>query len=234
MNDVAQDAGWWIASDGKWYPPMEQAPKPGWWLASDGQWYPPKKVKRSKVKVVASSAPTEQLPPVRVAARSMSMSYEAARQVAATQATAGKPWGLAVLVIMGGALMTIGAFLPWATVSLGFISVSVDGTYNWGDGWVALPIGAVLLLGGSALWGLRGWFWRVPPIVLAAGGIAVAVYDIVHITRYGHHLPPGPDGLVGGVTVAYGLIIVLGGALAAAVGGIGALVTWSRWDGDRF
>jgi hypothetical protein len=37
--------GWWLASDGNWYPPETHpdAPIPGsgWWLASDGNWYPP-------------------------------------------------------------------------------------------------------------------------------------------------------------------------------------------------
>ena len=37
--------GWWLASDGNWYPPEtnphRSAPSPGWWLASDGNWYPP-------------------------------------------------------------------------------------------------------------------------------------------------------------------------------------------------
>ncbi len=53
--------GWWLASDGNWYPPeladtgepVHSAPdvasspppipppRPGWWLASDGNWYPP-------------------------------------------------------------------------------------------------------------------------------------------------------------------------------------------------
>jgi hypothetical protein len=53
LSDVPQGDGWWIASDGKWYPPhlhpdaereVEEAqaePPPGWWLASDGKWYPP-------------------------------------------------------------------------------------------------------------------------------------------------------------------------------------------------
>ena len=51
LSDVPQGDGWWIASDGKWYPPhlhpdaeVEEAPAeppPGWWLASDGKWYPP-------------------------------------------------------------------------------------------------------------------------------------------------------------------------------------------------
>jgi len=52
VSDVPQGDGWWIASDGKWYPPHlhpdarsdaepVEEPPPGWWLASDGKWYPP-------------------------------------------------------------------------------------------------------------------------------------------------------------------------------------------------
>ncbi len=41
----APGPGWWLASDGNWYPPEthpDGAPAgPGWWLASDGNWYPP-------------------------------------------------------------------------------------------------------------------------------------------------------------------------------------------------
>jgi hypothetical protein len=40
--------GWWMASDGRWYPPESHPaapppapPGPGWWMASDGRWYPP-------------------------------------------------------------------------------------------------------------------------------------------------------------------------------------------------
>lgn len=40
MSDQSQGPGWWLASDGKWYPPTD-APGPGWWKASDGNWYPP-------------------------------------------------------------------------------------------------------------------------------------------------------------------------------------------------
>lgn len=53
MSDASQGPGWWIASDGRWYPPenlplpafRSQAPRspgpPGSWLASNGQWYQP-------------------------------------------------------------------------------------------------------------------------------------------------------------------------------------------------
>lgn len=65
MSDTSQGPGWWVASDGRWYPPADAPPTgpqpadpqpadavapdpaaptpttPGWWLASDGNWYPP-------------------------------------------------------------------------------------------------------------------------------------------------------------------------------------------------
>lgn len=50
MSDTSQGDGWWLASDGKWYPPQPQQaaappvnapPGPGYWQAADGNWYPP-------------------------------------------------------------------------------------------------------------------------------------------------------------------------------------------------
>jgi hypothetical protein len=69
MSETSKGPGWWVASDGKWYPPEQahpdqaqsQAPSPapvaapvapspvgaeapqgpGWWQATDGRWYPP-------------------------------------------------------------------------------------------------------------------------------------------------------------------------------------------------
>lgn len=37
---VPRTAGWYLASDGRWYP-SAQPPGAGYWLASDGLWYPP-------------------------------------------------------------------------------------------------------------------------------------------------------------------------------------------------
>jgi hypothetical protein len=37
MSDTSQGPGWYLASDGKWYPPQGEA----WYQASDGKWYPP-------------------------------------------------------------------------------------------------------------------------------------------------------------------------------------------------
>lgn len=57
MSDERPASDWWLANDGRWYPPEqhpdhqqqlppppEQPPGPGWWKASDGAWYPPSAV----------------------------------------------------------------------------------------------------------------------------------------------------------------------------------------------
>jgi hypothetical protein len=57
VSDTPAGPDWWLASDGKWYPPTsrpgvpqptvvgpgpyDSPPAPDWWLASDGKWYPP-------------------------------------------------------------------------------------------------------------------------------------------------------------------------------------------------
>ena len=45
MNDTTTGRdGWWLASDGRWYPPAlhpDPSRRPGWWRAADGHWYPP-------------------------------------------------------------------------------------------------------------------------------------------------------------------------------------------------
>lgn len=45
MTDGAPGSEWWLASDGRWYPPAthpDPSKRPGWWCASDGNWYPPR------------------------------------------------------------------------------------------------------------------------------------------------------------------------------------------------
>ena len=86
MSDTSQGPGWWLASDGKWYPPQPQeatpaevvqsvqpsqtAPAPagavspqgpGWWEASDGLWYPPTSQPQNATpaEVVPSAEPSQ-------------------------------------------------------------------------------------------------------------------------------------------------------------------------------
>ena len=57
MSAISGGPGWFLATDGKWYPPErhpnyaapapppppDSAPGPGFWMATDGQWYPPER-----------------------------------------------------------------------------------------------------------------------------------------------------------------------------------------------
>lgn len=65
MSDVSQGPGWWLASDGKWYPPhlhpghRGNEAEPTWWRASDGNWYPPElhPAARNGAKAAAAAVP---------------------------------------------------------------------------------------------------------------------------------------------------------------------------------
>jgi hypothetical protein len=49
--DPSKRPGWWLARDGRWYPPEthpDPSKRPGWWLASDGKWYPPRVTPRKQ------------------------------------------------------------------------------------------------------------------------------------------------------------------------------------------
>jgi hypothetical protein len=69
MSDAAPQAGWWMASDGRWYPPEQHpsrntAPQAGWWMASDGRWYPPEQHPSFRQPAPSfTGAPPSQTPP---------------------------------------------------------------------------------------------------------------------------------------------------------------------------
>src|SRR5271165_7212068 len=90
MSDARGGEGWWLASDGRWYPPethasaqesvkrastsesfptassthetpfydLSRSPSPsatGWWLASDGRWYPPEQHPDAQATVIPAA-----------------------------------------------------------------------------------------------------------------------------------------------------------------------------------
>jgi hypothetical protein len=62
VSETSQGEGWWLANDGKWYPPQtawgaegETSQGEGWWLASDGKWYPPQTALPQQATAEASS-----------------------------------------------------------------------------------------------------------------------------------------------------------------------------------
>ena len=116
--------GWWMASDGNWYPPEavpaprppqppppppESSPSPGWWKASDGNWYPP------------GGPSVAQEPPV--GSRVDSPEGGEARPVgAAVEAAERSNRSIAYTTLAGFGISFVGLLMPWARVL--FLSVA--------------------------------------------------------------------------------------------------------------
>lgn len=121
----------------------------------------------------------------------------------------------AILVIVGGAMMVVGSFMPWISARTGLGSISVAGTD--GDGVVTL------LLGGAAA--LIALVHLDRPIAgLLRGGIflAGAIGVVVAVIDYGaaSERISGIDSAAVAASVGAGLYIVGLGSVATAFGGL--------------
>lgn len=153
----------------------EQAEGPGWWLASDGRWYPPE---------LHPSATAPPPPPI-------------------TPTPAPAAASAKVLTLIGAAGAILGAFLPWATITV-FVTISKNGID--GDGAITLVLGVVLAI--------VAVLEKSPVLqVLAAGLItAVALFDTVDVRA------SREDGF--GASVGIGLWMTLAAGVVALVGSI--------------
>jgi len=141
--DTPQGDRWWLASDGKWYPPTATPdgpppPSPSSLTSSSDQWQaavsmpdrPPVQVHPSFVTPPQSGQPLGVRPQLGVF----------------TQASARTISPAAATTIGAGALLALGSLLPWATATTPFGSISKDGTS--GDGVITLILAAVAILSG--------------------------------------------------------------------------------------
>jgi hypothetical protein len=157
---------------------------PGWWIASDGKWYPPQ-------------SPTPQ-------------------PAQAPQAAANP---LAKWLWLGGAIVVIiGAFLPWASIDIGFDSVSKNGTDGDGVITIVFGIAAVVLL--IIRWNkVRARGLTIGALVLSALTAVIAVIDMVDVKSRFSDSPFAISASIG-----IGLWLTLIGALVAVAGTVLALV----------
>ena len=129
------------------------------------------------------------------------------------------------VLIGAGLLLALGSFLPWATASLGVVTVNVNGTS--GDGRITLG----LALGALAISAALLWIDRSKPLYGLAGvgmiaAIALCVRDMAQL--------PTPSTSVGvvhfGVSIGVGLWICL---VASVVGLMTAGYALLRTGGDE-
>lgn len=116
------------------------------------------------------------------------------------------------LVALGGAMLAIGAFLPWITARTPFGSISRNGLEDGGDGIVTLVLGGVIAAVGIgyALRSLapRVWFDLLAGLAGLAA-LAVAIYDIAEV----NDRASGAESDMVSVSVGSGLVVSVIGAL---------------------
>lgn len=91
---------------------------PGWWVASDGRYYPPEQHPSYRQHMAAQHAAAQYAPSQQTAGQLQVREAKLASP-AGPMFTAG---------LVSAAVVVVGALLPWATVSTAFGTVSVNGT----------------------------------------------------------------------------------------------------------
>jgi hypothetical protein len=121
------------------------------------------------------------------------------------------------LAAVGGGLVLIGSFMPWASVATAFGTVSIAGTE--GDGKITLAIGlAMVLLSVLELTGnvmVIGLPTRILGLIAAFIAAGVGGYDLVNV---GENLS-SVSSQFARASIGVGLYAVIGGGVVAIVGG---------------
>jgi hypothetical protein len=152
------------------------------------------------------------------------------------QASAGRamPVG-SVVAIVGGALLAVGSFLVWVSLSGGGFSESTTGV-DGSDGWITFVAGLVAILAGFLA--IRSGRRALAVLAILAGlaGGGLGLYDALTVRdSIAEELAPqlevsveearaGVDLLVDSgqldISIGIGLILVLAGGALALIGGV--------------
>ena len=139
---------------------------------------------------------------------------DAHRRARAMQTAAG-------LVLAGGALASLGAFLPWASATAGGLTVSIAGTSGGHDGWISFAAGIVAM--GAGVWFLAGRLVGAAGVVAVLSGLTIAgigIYDLADLKGRLGALGGNPLFSTGAdiglyATVAGGVLVLAGPWLAS-------------------
>ena len=131
------------------------------------------------------------------------------------RATIGPPNrdGNTAALMVGGALISIGSFLPWVTAYTGFGSIGRSGIEGGGDGVITLIAGlGILILGSSRFFGYsQPTAWRfAPPLLAGLITLAIVIVDYLGIEERVRSI----EAEGGGASVGMGLYAVGIGAAA--------------------
>jgi hypothetical protein len=251
MSDVAQGHGWWLASDGRWYPPH---------LHPDYRPPPPPTIAGPQGPVTQTFRQPPVSPNVPVPGMPASSPQPSLHHSAPARQISVGAW----LAISSGALLVVGALMPWVTLVGSFNSLNFNAfqhatreglTWSW-IGPVCVACGAInVAIGIASLMGakLSGGLDRLPVVsALVAGVAAVEGIANVHsltqsihlrfvLTSIGYGIWVTLIGVAG--SLAAGLLIPATGRTRKTASGLPpgwyadpeAPATAQRWwDGDKW
>ena len=139
-----------------------------------------------------------------------------------TSNVAGAAW----ITLVGGVLLAVGSFLPWATAQIFVVSLNRNGmqlgqndSFSL-DGLVTLILGLVTVLigvGRLSNFAIPRYIQRSAIVAGFAAG-AIAIYDINSVRNL---VDTQQSAAPGGVfAVGYGIYVVVSGAVIAVLGGL--------------
>lgn len=120
----------------------------------------------------------------------------------------------AIVALVGGLVVAVGSFLPWATVTSGLGSLSVAGTS--GDGIITIVIGGLIAL--LALLSLDRTPRPIVTLAIALLGVGAAILGGWEVMNLNAKFADVATKLIV-PSIGYGLFLVIGGGIAAAIGG---------------
>ncbi len=212
MSDTAHGPGWWLAADGKYYPPEQHpdyqqqiaaraaeqqqptapqaavqpqatAPGPGWWLAADGRYYPPEQHPEYRRQVAPPPTAPRAAPPSAPGWQAAAQPAAAPYQPAALQGSRGTASASGETTMFIAGLVSAIAVVVGAL--LPWVSVSTAfGTLSVSgtEGDGVLTIGGAVVAGALLLFG-RGRKWAA--VIAAVVGVIVTiigVYDLANVS----------------------------------------------------
>jgi hypothetical protein len=206
MSDQSQGEGWWIASDGKWYPPH---------LHPDYQAPAPPPMPEAPPTTRAFSAPSPAAAPASPAPASTAPTTPDGPKASIF---AGKSRAQ-IVVLVSAVVMGIGCFLPWVKVQIFLGSISASGI-DGDDGWLFLAAAAVIAV--------LAWLKEpgVPVLVLSVLTTIGFIYERYDIGTVGDDTPFSITLGIGLWLIAAASLVIFGAAAhrltASPAGGVAA------------
>jgi hypothetical protein len=222
--------------------PLDREPDvPGWWIASDGKWYPPEARtvavggadQRRAGPAAYCGACGIKAEPGAIFCENCGSDLRAPAPAPYPPATVGRALDAgavasgsrtdAWMLLVAAGLVVVGSFLPWVKATAVLVGTLTKSGTEGGDGWIAIAL--VVPLGIFGIRRLSTTASRVPGLVALAFTAVLGALVIYEIADASHKVADVNNAIggYGHAEVGVGLWMVLVGAITAVVGSLIAI-----------